>query len=118
MENIKRFDYIATHNHENDTELHYEYCDLDNMGLLTLEFHREDSDYDTETMYYNGEEASLLELAKELHEEIYEYIECMKKDELHMLSVDVEAYYEDFTKSALYAFNNILFDVIKRLEKR
>lgn len=118
MENLKEFHYTATHDHENDTELHYEYCDLDSMGLLTLEFHHEDADVGTETMYYNGEEASLLDLVKELHEEIFEYIECMKKNELHMLSVDVKGYYEDFTTSSLYAFNNILYDVIKKLEKR
>ena len=117
MEYINRFDYIATHNHENDTELHYEYCDLDSMGLLTLEFHREDSDYDTETMYYNGKEASLLELVKELHEETWLYIDHMKHNEMHLLCAEMKQCYADFTTSALYAFNNILYDVIKKLEK-
>lgn len=122
MENIKHFDYIATHDHENDTELHYKYLDLNNMGFLTLEFHHEDPDVETEAMYYEGEEASLLELVKDMHEEIYCYLDAVRHNGMRRSGsnrpfMDWAGYYEQYTLSSLYAFNNILFDVIKKLEK-
>ena len=118
MENLKEFHYTATHDHPDDTELHFEYSPSDNMGKLTLFFHHEDEDCGTEEMFFEGEEASLIELVEELHEEIYDYLEHLKHGGLYKKGIDVAEYYEGFTHSSLYAFNNILFDVIKMLKKK
>lgn len=118
MENIKEFHYIATQNNPDDTELHYEYSPSESMGKLILLFHHEDEDVGTEEMFFEGEEASLIELVEELHEELFEYLECTKRDALNLFSVDVAEYYEGFTLSSLYAFNNICYDVIKKLKKK
>lgn len=110
--------FIATHDHENDTELRYEYSCEDNTGRLTLLFHHEDSDVGEETMHYNGEEAALLELVKELLEEISEFLDRWEDHTVSEMDADLVGYYEGYTFSSLYAFNNILCDVIKKLEKK
>lgn len=117
MENLKEFHYTATHDHPDDTELHFEYSNSDKTGKLTLLFHHEDEDCGTEEMFYNGEEASLMELVEELHDEIYEYLENVKRGGIYKKGIDVLEYYEGFTMSSLYAFNNICYDVMKKFKE-
>lgn len=107
--------YWYDHDYPNDTKLHF--TRTDDKAEIKLEFTSEDDDIGTETLTLVGDPScSLLDLCKEQHETITEYLDKTENG----IRRNIEGYRElrDLTNSTLYAFENMLTHLINDIEGR
>lgn len=107
--------FAHTYNYDNDTEL--EYTTDGNCSTIIMRFTGE-GDYGTDEIVYNGEPASdLYGLAYDLLSEISDFLDATgdgiyRTDEA-IESVIAGRYWDDYSNSTLYAFEQLLHDLLK-----
>ena len=119
--NIKtRTEKKFTYQNENDTTLTYivEEDDFHVATHLLLEYQFPDGEINPDLMEYNAafEEASLKKIAQELLDEIKDYLDNRDTDSFEVQQgvpvVPQYQYYDDFTRTALYAFEEALKKIV------
>ena len=119
--NIKtRIEKKFTYQNENDTTLTYivEEDDFHVATHLLLEYQFSDGEINPDLMEYNAafEEASLKKIAQELLDEIKDYLDNRDTDSFEVQQgvpvVPQYQYYDDFTRTALYAFEEALKKIV------
>ena len=107
--------FAHTYNYENDTEL--EYFTEGNKDTIILRFTGE-GDYGTDEAIYNSEPATGLRgLAYDLLSEISDFLDAtgdgIYRTDDAIESVIAGRYWDDYSNSTLYAFEQLLHDLLK-----
>lgn len=107
--------FAHTYNYDNDTEL--EYFTEGNKGTIILRFTGE-GDYGTDEAIYNSEPATGLRgLAYDLLSEISDFLDAtgdgIYRTDDAIESVIAGRYWDDYSNSTLYAFEQLLHDLLK-----
>lgn len=97
-----------SHDYTNDTTYTFE-RDPDGRGQITMTFTSEDPDYGTEELIYGGYDSES-ELRGDLLKEIEECLDLREAGK--PIPEHLRYYDEDFAKTSLIAFNNMLFDMM------
>lgn len=100
---------LYSHDYPGDTQLAY--VKNDKEVELTISFTSEDPDCGTEDVYYHGYAGETMkEMEEDLLAEITDYLDRHERGEhttddgIH----DLDDYYDEFTRTALYAFEGAL----------
>ena len=88
---------LYSHDYPDDTTMEISIRE-DGDTQLELSFTSEDPDMGTETLVYAGDTNDWRELAGELKKEITDYLDSLLGDD----------YYDEYSRTALYAFENML----------
>lgn len=108
-----RYVRYYSHDYNNDTCLTFNRNG--SRSELSLTFDSEDPDMGTEELIYAGDNAeSVFEMVPELHDEITAYLDSV---ECYDRSSYVDKYYSEYSRTALYAFEGILENVMKEWRK-
>lgn len=111
---MERFSH--SFDHDNDTEL--EFTTEGNTSTIIMRFTSEDPDYGTDEIVYNSEPASSFHgLAYDLLSEITDFLDAtgdgIYRTDDAIESVIAGRYWDDYSNSTLYAFEQLLHNLLK-----
>ena len=100
-----------THDYPNDTTL--EYTESKGRNQIELTFTSEDPDAGTEYLIFGGNEC-MEELMLELYTEINQYLDSKEHRAFGgYAGATPETYYDEYTRTALYAFEAMLMQELR-----
>ena len=100
--------YRITYYHDYPDDTTLEYTENNGRNQIELTFTSEDPDAGTEIMVYGGEDC-MEELMLELYTEINSYLDTYTHGKYSTYCGSTpESYYEDYTRTALIAFEAVL----------
>lgn len=97
---MTRFKVLYSHDYPDDTMMKISIRE-DGNTQLELSFTSEDPDMGTETLIYTDDINDWRGLAGKLKKEITDYLDSLLNDD----------YYDEYSRTALYAFENLLYEL-------